>query len=267
MKAVLSGKEMKAFDTRSIRGYGIPSLVLMERAALAVAEKAEEILKKEQAETVWSVCGFGNNGADGVAAARMLFLKGYDVKILFPGRDGKGSEELEAQLNIVKRLGIPVMTAEELPDAEEKRSPAHPFAKTVTKANACRGVILDAVFGIGLSRNVEGAYKKLIDWINRNEDMKTIAVDIPSGISSDTGEVMGDAVRADVTVTFGMKKLGQVLFPGREYCGELLVRDVGFVPESSAEQEKHVQMLDREDLLRIPARRRIPTREHTEKSS
>ena len=254
MKAVLSGKEMKAFDTRSIRGYGIPSLVLMERAALAVAEKAEEILKREQAETVWSVCGFGNNGADGVAAARMLFLKGYDVKVLFPGRDGKGSEELEAQLNIVKRLGIPVMTAEELPDAEEKRSPAHPFAKTVTKANACRGVILDAVFGIGLSRNVEGAYKKLIDWINRNEDMKTIAVDIPSGISSDTGEVMGDAVRADVTVTFGMKKLGQVLFPGREYCGELLVRDVGFVPESSAEQEKHVQMLDREDLLRIPAR-------------
>ena len=254
MKAVLSGKEMKAFDTRSIRGYGIPSLVLMERAALAVAEKAEEILKREQAETVWSVCGFGNNGADGVAAARMLFLKGYDVKILFPGRDGKGSEELEAQLNIVKRLGIPVMTAEELPDAEEKRSPAHPFAKTVTKANACRGVILDAVFGIGLSRNVESAYKKLIDWINRNEDMKTIAVDIPSGISSDTGEVMGDAVRADVTVTFGMKKLGQVLFPGREYCGELLVRDVGFVPESSAEQEKHVQMLDREDLLRIPER-------------
>ena len=226
----------------------------MERAALAVAEKAEEILKKEQAETVWSVCGFGNNGADGVAAARMLFLKGYDVKILFPGRDGKGSEELEVQLNIVKRLGIPVMTAEELPDAEEKRSPAHPFAKTETKANACRGVILDAVFGIGLSRNVEGAYKKLIDWINRREDMKTIAVDIPSGISSDTGEVMGDAVRADVTVTFGMKKLGQVLFPGREYCGELLVRDVGFVPESSAEQEKHVQMLDREDLLRIPER-------------
>lgn len=95
-----------------------------------------------------------------MAAARMLFLKGYDVKILFPGRDGKGSEELEAQLNIVKRLGIPVMTAEELPDAEEKRSPAHPFAKTETKANACRGVILDAVFGIGLSRNVEGAYKK-----------------------------------------------------------------------------------------------------------
>lgn len=63
-----------------------------------------------------------------------------------------------------------------------------------------------------------------------------------------------------------MKKLGQVLFPGREYCGELLVRDAGFVPESSAEQEKHVQMLDREDLLRILKGRRIPTREHTEKS-
>ena len=253
MKAVLSGKEMKAFDTSSIKGYGIPSLVLMERAALAAADEAERILREEKAGTVWSVCGFGNNGADGVAAARMLFLKGYDVKIVFPQRDGKGSEELEAQLNIVKRLGIPVMTAEELPSFEENREAANPFAKKEEKT-ACRGVILDAVFGIGLSRNVEGTYKKLIEWINAQADMKKIAVDIPSGISSDTGEVMGAAVRADVTVTFGMKKLGQVLFPGREYCGRLIVEDVGFVPESDAEREKHVQMLDEEDLLRIPAR-------------
>ncbi|MFR4781949.1 MAG: NAD(P)H-hydrate dehydratase [Pilosibacter sp.] len=115
-------------------------------------------------------------------------------------------------------------------------------------------MILDAIFGIGLSRNVEGAYRKLIRWINGQEDMKVIAVDVPSGISSDNGSVMGDAVRADMTVTFGEKKLGQVLFPGRELCGHLLVKDVGFVPESSAEREKHVQMLDREDLLRIPAR-------------
>ena len=254
MKAVFSGKEMKEFDARSIKGYGIPSLVLMERAAMAVAEKAEEILEKERAGTVWSVCGFGNNGADGVAAARMLFLKGYDVKIVFPQRDGKGSEELEAQLNVVKRLGIPVMTAEDLPDPVEKKSPVQPFRKDGERKRSCRGVILDAIFGIGLSRNVEGAYRKLIRWINGQEGMKVIAVDIPSGISSDNGGVMGDAVRADVTVTFGEKKLGQVLFPGREFCGHLFVKDVGFVPESSAEREKHVQMLDREDLLRIPAR-------------
>lgn len=254
MKAVLNGKEMKEFDARSIKGYGIPSLVLMERAAMAVAEKAEEILEKEEAGTVWSVCGFGNNGADGVAAARMLFLKGYDVKIVFPQRDGKGSEELEAQLNVVKRLGIPVMTAEDLPDPVEKKIPVQPFRKAGERKRSCRGVILDAIFGIGLSRNVEGAYRKLIRWINGQEDMKVIAVDVPSGISSDNGSVMGDAVRADVTVTFGEKKLGQVLFPGRELCGHLFVKDVGFVPESSAEREKHVQMLDREDLLRIPAR-------------
>ena len=79
-------------------------------------------------------------------------------------------------------------------------------------------------------------------------------MDIPSGISSDTGKVMGAAVRADVTVTFGIKKLGQVLFPGRESCGHLLVKDVGFVPERDAERERHVQMLDNEDLARIPAR-------------
>lgn len=174
MKAVLNGKEMKEFDARSIKGYGIPSLVLMERAAMAVAEKAEEILEKEEAGTVWSVCGFGNNGADGVAAARMLFLKGYDVKIVFPQRDGKGSEELEAQLNVVKRLGIPVMTAEDLPDLVEKQIPAQPFRKARERKRSCRGVILDAIFGIGLSRNVEGAYRKLIRWINGQEDMKVI---------------------------------------------------------------------------------------------
>ena len=235
MKAVLSGKEMKEFDARSIKGYGIPSLVLMERAAMAVAEKAEEILEKERAGTVWSVCGFGNNGADGVAAARMLFLKGYDVKIVFPQRDGKGSEELEAQLNVVKRLGIPVMTAEDLPDPVEKKIPVQPFRKAGERKRSCRGVILDAIFGIGLSRNVEGAYRKLIRWINGQEDMKVIAVDIPSGISSDNGSVMGDAVRADVTVTFGEKKLGQVLFPGRDLCGHLFVKDVG---RRAAQNEK-----------------------------
>ena len=146
------------------------------------------------------------------------------------------------------------MTAEDLSDLVEKKIPAQPFRKAGERKRSCRGVILDAIFGIGLSRNVEGAYRKLIRWINGQEDMKVIAVDIPSGISSDNGSVMGDAVRADVTVTFGEKKLGQVLFPGRELCGHLFVKDVGFVPESSAEREKHVQMLDREDLLRIPAR-------------
>ena len=146
MKAVLNGKEMKEFDARSIKGYGIPSLVLMERAAMAVAEKAEEILEKEEAGTVWSVCGFGNNGADGVAAARMLFLKGYDVKIVFPQRDGKGSEELEAQLNVVKRLGIPVMTAEDLPDLVEKKIPAQDSGRNLRDRSfeKCGGCIPEA---------------------------------------------------------------------------------------------------------------------------
>lgn len=226
MKAVLNGKEMKEFDARSIKGYGIPSLVLMERAAMAVAEKAEEVLEKEEAGTVWSVCGFGNNGADGVAAARMLFLKGYDVKIVFPQRDGKGSEELEVQLNVVKRLGIPVMTAEDLPDLVEKKIPAQPFRKAGERKRSCRGVILDAIFGIGLSRNVEGAYRKLIRWINGQEDMKVISVDVPSGISSDNGSVMGDAVRADdghvrrkEAWTGAVSGAGALRTPSRKRCG------------------------------------------------
>ena len=100
------------------------------------------------------------------------------MKIVFPQRDGKGSEELEAQLNVVKRLGNPGDDGGRSAGPGGKEDPAQPFRKAGERKRSCRGVILDAIFGIGLSRNVEGAYRKLIRWINGQEDMKVIAVDI-----------------------------------------------------------------------------------------
>lgn len=241
MRYLVTGKEMKEIDKRSIEEFGIPSMVLMERAALKVAEKAEEILKKKEfgtgkRGTVWAVCGLGNNGADGVAAARMLFLHGFQVSVILPGIEGGKSAEMEAQLGIAAKLKIPVFTAEDF------------------IPGSC-DLIIDAVFGIGLSRDVEGSYEALIDLMRTQKDTAVVSVDIPSGINSDTGAVMGCAVQADVTVTFGEKKLGQALFPGREACGELIVADIGFVPEEREKVGGHALCHTREDLRSIPQRK------------
>jgi len=233
MKYLVNAKEMKAIDKRSIDGYGIPSLVLMERAALEVAKEAEKALKP--GGTVCAVCGLGNNGADGVAAARMLFLHGYAVSILLPGMEGKKSPEMEVQLSIAGKLGIPVYGVEDFIPGKYD-------------------LVLDAVFGIGLSRPVEGRYKELIDFITESGAF-VVAVDMPSGISSDTGKVMGCAVKADVTVTFGEKKLGQALFPGREACGRLEVADIGFVPPDPNAAAEYACAHDRADLKTVPRRK------------
>lgn len=163
MRDLLNAAEMKAVDQRSIEEYGIPSLVLMERAALEVVKRARELLepglsgnealehgpgrerllKERKRKTVWAVCGFGNNGADGAAAARMLTLQGFSSVILLPSLEGKRSRELEVQLSVAEKLGIPILTlGDPLPEACD--------------------LIIDAVFGIGLSRPVEGVYKELI---------------------------------------------------------------------------------------------------------
>lgn len=257
MRELVSAEEMKAIDRRSIQEFGIPSMVLMERAALEVAREAERILFKMaesgQAENrrkirVLSVCGFGNNGADGIAAGRMLFLSGFSVTILLPDIEGRRTPEFQSQLGIAKRLGIPVFTAGEYLKKlrEEKDGPG----------TAC-DLLIDAVFGVGLSRDVEGAYKELLDLAGmaKADGAKVVAVDIPSGISSDTGRVLGTAVAADVTVTFGKAKIGQILFPGREYCGRLIVADAGFVPEEKESAERHILSYEKSDLSLVPKRK------------
>ncbi|CBL35630.1 yjeF N-terminal region [butyrate-producing bacterium SM4/1] len=209
MKRLVTGAQMKEIDRHAIETVGIPSLVLMERAALSVVEEMEPELFRE--DRIFVACGTGNNGADGAAIARMLFLRGYNVTVLTAGRQESRTEELKLQLAIDERIGISVMEAEDfIPGSYE--------------------VAVDALFGVGLSRNVEGPYRNVIEMICGMAPRLTVAVDIPSGIHSDTGRVMGRAVRADLTVTFGFEKLGLVLFPGRDYCGRVAVKDIGFPP-------------------------------------
>ena len=188
MRYVLDAASMKNVDSYSINTLGIPSVVLMERAALSVTEAIESKVKGNIHTDIICVCGRGNNGADGLAVARQLYLKGYNVDVYIINSHAS-TKEFDIQLNIIKNLGIECINS---PD----------FSKY--------GVIVDALFGNGLSREL------------------VVAVDIPSGISASTGVVMGSAVNADITVTFGFEKIGHILYPAASYCGKIIRKDIGF---------------------------------------
>lgn len=237
MKYLVNGKEMKEIDRQSIEEFKIPSLVLMERAALAVADEAAKLAPK--GGRVLAACGTGNNGADGIAAARILFLRGMDAVILLPDMEKRGSQEFLVQLEIAEKLGIPIYGSRDF-------------------VPGTYDVVIDGIFGIGLSRNVEGVYKNMIELLSflsqESEKTTVVAVDVPSGISSDTGKIMGCGLKADVTVTFGEQKLGQALFPGKEFCGRLVVADIGFPAAARGNEESYVRCYEYADLRLIPKR-------------
>lgn len=197
---------MKRIDQYTIEEIGVPSLVLQERAALWAALEVKKRVKK--GTRVWAVCGTGNNGADAIAAARMLDLWGYPATLVLAGEREKETEECRIQRKIAKKLGIPDVPWQEAEELE--------------------GVILDGLFGVGLTREIEGEFRQCMEWTASQPSVLTVAIDIPSGIHSDRGTIMGAALKADVTVTFGWEKCGTVLFPGREYAGEVVIGDIGF---------------------------------------
>lgn len=232
MKYILNAKQMKHADERMIRQMGIPSLVLMERAALQCVDTIKE--EVEKIDSVLVVCGSGNNGGDGFAIARMFYEDAIPVDVVFVGRTESRSEETRMQMEILENLGLSILDT--LPDRKYS-------------------VIVDAVFGIGLSRKIEGRYGMVIERMNQYQGYK-VAVDISSGISADTGAVLGCAFRADLTVTFAYGKAGQILHPGCQYTGKLAVRPIG-IWNPALEQEKDIYYtLEKADLVKLIPKRR-----------
>lgn len=233
---------MKTIDQNTIQEIGIPSMVLMERAALAVADAAEHMAAARhlgKKARILAVCGTGNNGADGVAAGRILQGRGYEAALLFVGNPEHDSEEMKAQKRIASQLDIPQFRTE-----QEQNIPCD--------------IILDAVFGIGLGREIGGEYRKTLEKLAAMREQcgtGVIAVDTPSGIHGTTGEVMGIALKADVTVTFGYAKTGLLLYPGRQYTGKLIVADIGFPQASLLKAGWDAKVLTPVDLSYLPERR------------
>lgn len=233
MNDLVNSQEMKQYDKNTIEQFGIPSVVLMERAALAVFAEIKKRFSFPCGK-ILLLCGAGNNGGDGFAVARLLHLAGYDVEIFFPMKEAQMTAETKAQYHTAKKYQIP---------------------ESSDLSDASYAVIIDALFGIGLSRNIEGELYKFIDYLNKKDAFR-IAVDISSGISADTGQVLGIAFCADLTVTFGFAKIGQLLYPGADYTGELIVSDIGIDANSFLEQKPRGSYLKKESLKELLPKRK-----------
>lgn len=228
MKYIADAAEAKEIDRISIQEIGIPSVVLMEKASMAVAGIVLANINPEL-DRILVICGMGNNGGDGVAAARLLWESGCSVSVLLLGQKETCSEEMQLQLQIAKRLGMAIMqddfSDEDLIMTSCERDDR---IQTYTEKKLLEyNIIIDAIFGIGLCREVTGHFAH---WIHRMNALsaKVFSVDIPSGIDATTGVVLGVAVKADLTITFGLNKMGLVLYPGTQYAGQVIVADIGF---------------------------------------
>ena len=211
---ISSVSEMRELDRRAIEEFGIREELLMENAGHAVYS----VISREigiHGRRFAVCCGVGNNGGDGLVAARKIHSNGGRVKVFILGDRAKYRGAARLNLDIVSKLPIEI--------------------HDITSAEALRtdmghaDVIVDAIFGTGLVREVAGHYRDVIQLINAG-NQTVVSADIPSGVSGDTGQVMGIAVKADYTVTFGLPKRGNILFPGHERCGRLYVAHISFPP-------------------------------------
>lgn len=212
-------KAINQLDQEAIHQYEIPSLLLMEHAAYGVFDYLE---KEHSGKAVTILCGPGNNGGDGLALARLLYtLTKVKVQVVLLTEKEKLSSDGKVYYAICKCLGIPFY------DYGEEREVVEDLIEESE-------VVVDALFGTGLTRDLTGDFYKVIEKVNMSTAFK-VSVDIPSGIHADTAKVLGIAVKADCTLTFQVPKIGHFLYPGLVYTGDLRIVDIG-IPKILVEQ-------------------------------
>ncbi len=200
-------KEAREADRRAMETFGIPGILLMENAALAVVREVRDY-------AIFAiVCAPGSNGGDGLAIARHLCIIGKDVRVYIVGDPRKGSEDFKTNLKVMSHLAPEVLNTVNDDNFED-------FVSALKGCETC----IDAIFGTGLNRPVEGIFKRVIDAINEFA-VHTVAVDLPSGLDCDTGEELGVAVKAEKTVTFHRMKKGLDLAP--KFGGDVVVSYIG----------------------------------------
>ena len=239
MKYLLTGLEMARADANTSQVIGIPSIVLMERAALAVAEEITERFPSSCGVTI--LAGPGNNGADGLAVGRLLTDRGYRVQfLLLDPKDPPEGSSASTQRKILKAYGIKT----EAFDGDRMKA---------LKPD----VIVDALFGTGLGRPLTGRAAQIAEAAGAYREQTgctVVGLDLPSGISSEDGSVMGCAIRCDFTVTFAYYKRGHFLYPGCTYCGETILKQIGINDRSftcDGGEVPEMVMPEREDIAEL----------------
>ena len=236
---VVTAHTMQEIDKRAIEEFGVPGLNLMENAGQSCTDAIVEEFGSQGFAAV--IAGKGNNGGDGYVIARLLRQAGWDVHVFILAERGQISGD--AATNLAR---LPV---EEITYCPRAGQLADLHMGEITRAD----VIVDALFGTGLRSDLEGAFREAVEIINAS-GRPVLAVDIPSGIHGTTGRVLGDAVRASITVTFAFAKLGHVLYPGAEHTSRLIVADIG-IPPRLLETASGFDLLN-DDFIRPMLRRR-----------
>jgi NAD(P)H-hydrate epimerase len=247
MLPVYTSDEMRACDRAAIEEYGIPGILLMENAARGAVDAAEEYFGDVEGAFVVLVCGKGNNGGDGFAMARHLINRGAgEVLVCTLGADDASQGDARTNLDIIRRM-------------EKDTTRLHVTLLAGSAAledilDRRPDLVVDAMLGTGLSSPVKGEIAEIIEVLNRSE-IPVLAVDVPTGINADTGDVLGSAVHAEMTVTMGGLKRGLLLRAGREYAGEVRTIDIGMSSVGYAARATNTFKLGIEDVHRWLPRR------------
>jgi ADP-dependent NAD(P)H-hydrate dehydratase / NAD(P)H-hydrate epimerase len=247
---VVTAEEMREMDRLTIQKSGVPSLTLMERAGEGVTQAVLERYGRTAKRGVLVVAGKGNNGGDGLVVARLLKKKRFPCEVaLLAQRDQlspDASHNLRAYQKIKGRL------------VEIGPNNVNLLSQSIGK----NALIVDAILGTGMKNEVRGLFAEAIKMINAS-GLPVVAVDIPSGLDTDRGKPLGAAIQAELTVALGYPKLGEVIYPGVNCVGDLVVADIGIAAEAVAEVAPKTELLDHETIRRLMPRREPDTHKGT----
>src|SRR5512145_1640469 len=233
---IVTARQMAELDRVTIHTYGIPSLVLMENAGRSCTDRIFRILEEKvgapQEASVAVVCGKGNNGGDGMVIARHLHNRGAYVEVFLLGEVEELSADARTQNEILRKMDVEIRVIRDTEGVEDLRT-------YLEEVHLC----VDAILGTGLSSPLSGIVREVVEVINLSM-APVYAVDVPTGIDATTGRILGEAIRADYTGSFGLLKLGQVLLPGSIHCGETEIFDIGIPSRAVFDADIKTEALD-----------------------
>ncbi|MDF2548719.1 MAG: NAD(P)H-hydrate dehydratase [Anaerosolibacter sp.] len=244
---VVDGIQMKRLDQKALEEYRIPGIILMEQAGMAVADEVLKEIQRQENNKVMIICGLGNNGGDGFVTARHLFQRGIAVKVRIIGDVARVTGDTKTNYDILRKLKLDIKMLLDLQDIEK-----------LSEEMAHCSIIVDAICGTGLNRDMGGLWKELIHVINRSGKY-ILSVDIPSGVSAGTGNILGNAVRANKTVVLQLPKVGNINYPGAEYSQTMVIKDIGIPREIIEQDNLNISLITQEMIKRILPRRKNDT--------
>jgi NAD(P)H-hydrate epimerase len=240
---ILSAMQMGEVDRLTTEQYRIPSILLMENAGRSVADEIEKACPGLNQKRILVLCGRGNNGGDGFVVARYLALRGANPSILLFSEPEKLKGDALANWEIAKAMGLQIRVL---------AKPLEP--KTYLKRTSAPDVIVDALFGTGLSKPLGHDFRPVVEWINKSGSF-VVAVDIPSGLMADSPEIIGPAVKAHLTVTFSALKLAHVVPPASDMAGKIVLAPIGSPPALFDNPEYRLNLIDAAQVRKaVPSR-------------